>query len=170
MRVLALIVLFLVCLPVQASLDRKEIAYRAARSVWGLTDGGEAWLRAICQIESGSSGRRCGHENSQQDQEILSNPCIPKEGQDEAQTTRAFVRAMQVYIFDRNEWTTKDFNQFFAEWYHAGGAGKTSEQRKLGNASYRRSLLSEYRRIRAHIAFRNQTTGYQSDQPLQSQP
>ena len=166
MKHIIVITLLLICVPAQANLDPREVAIRDARLYYGLGDGGEAWLRAVCQIENGSKGKRCGHMNGKRDRQVFANPCLGEDSFDEARTTRALIRAMQVYIFDKNEWTTLDFGRFYAGWYHAGGGGETPEKQAANNKQYRNDLMDTYRKMRRHIEFRNRTTKYDPTQAL----
>lgn len=132
-----------------ATADRSEPAIRWVMKLYGLTNSGEAWLRAVCWQEGGRDGKRCGHLNPRMDKCVMNHPCIPKAARDEAKTARAFVRAMQVYLFDRSDWTTKDFSQFWAEYYHHGS--------KKENARYAKDVRSIYRQIRRMVEFRETT-------------
>ena len=166
MKSFLLALALLLCFPAQADLDLREVAIRDARLYYGLGDGGEAFLRAICRIENGSKGKRCGHMNGQRDRQVFANPCLGEGSFDEARTARALLRAMQTYIFDKNEWTTLDFSRFFAQWYHSGGGGKTLENQMANNRKYRKDLMDTYRKMRQHIEFRNRTTKYAATQAL----
>jgi len=156
----ALTVILLWSLPAYSALDQQEVRYRAVKLYYGLTDGGEAWVRALCWHEQGRDGKRCGHENAVRDRQVYANPCLPEGGSDEAKATRAFLRALQLYVFS-DEWHVREFSKFFARFYHAGNAKR--------NRAYHLRQIEIYRKIRKHITFRN-ATGYTPCIPCEQPP
>jgi len=149
MKYVLVIIATLMAVPATSGLDKLEVCTRAAAQYYGFDKNEEAFriFMSVALLENGRPGREMGHENPDQDDAAAFNPAMPCGCDNYAYAARAFVR----FSFRQNrlnrEWERKMFIKDFTEWYHAGGNGKTEDERVRSNKKY----SSDVAKIRTRI-------------------
>jgi hypothetical protein len=142
-------------------IDRHQVCLRQVALFYGISDvpEAEAMFRAIIRKENGRPGREAGHENWNMDDPVTCNPCIAEACENYARLARAMIRYSLAFAY-RKEPRRVQWLAGFAPFYHAGGPGKTPEERAKNNESYVRALATLYAAELELVHAREKLGGY----------